>query len=57
MTTVDSDKYDKDEVDYSLGYKPAHCGICEHYLTSGHCRIVAGKIDPKYWCKKFKKNG
>ena len=52
---IDTDKYDKDEVDYSLGYKPAHCGICQHYLTSGHCRIVAGKIDPKYWCKKFQK--
>ncbi len=52
---IDKDKFTKTEVDYSEGYKPAHCGICEHFLRPHSCEIVAGLIEPKMWCRKFKK--
>lgn len=38
-----------------------HCSICKHYARSiwkrayGSCEIVQGKINPKGWCKEFKK--
>jgi hypothetical protein len=53
---IDKDKFTKESVNYSLGYKPAHCGICQHFLRPSACELVAGQIDPKYWCKKFKKH-
>lgn len=47
-------KRSKESVDYGKGHKDSHCSICRHY-TSGSCELVAGKIDPSYWCKLFKK--
>lgn len=45
----------KDAVDYGLGHEGSRCGICVHYITGGSCRLVAGKINPSYWCKFFVK--
>lgn len=42
------------KVQYSKGMKSSHCGICKFYL-GGACQKVAGKIDPSYWCKLFRK--
>jgi hypothetical protein len=46
-------KFTKAQVDYSKGTPEEHCGICEHYRHSS-CLIVAGDIDPNYWCQKFR---
>lgn len=46
-------KLSKDAVDYSKGLPDAHCGICEYY-RAGQCLLVAGDIDPNYWCDRFK---
>jgi hypothetical protein len=44
----------KSNVDYSLGMKAAHCGVCAHFLPPDACEEVMGKIDPRYWCKLFR---
>ncbi len=48
--------YTKYQVQYENPAKDPryHCSICEHYLNKA-CEIVQGKIDPKAWCKEFKK--
>lgn len=48
-------KLSKESVDYSPGHRGSRCGICRHFLGHGVCEIVAGRIDPQYWCKKFSK--
>lgn len=48
-------KKTKTEVDYSKGMPKSHCSLCVHYLGKGVCELVAGKINPAYWCKLFKK--
>lgn len=48
-------KKTKREVDYSRGMKKSHCAICVHYQSPGACELVAGRIDPSYWCKLFKR--
>lgn len=46
-------KVSKESVDYSLGKKESHCGICAHFEEPNSCEIVEGKIDPAFWCKRF----
>jgi hypothetical protein len=53
-------KQAKASVDYGKGMKSAHCSICTHYQRGkqglhGSCELVAGSIDPEFWCKLFKK--
>ena len=43
----------KESVDYSAGKPHAHCGLCKHFERPDACELVAGKIDPKMWCKLF----
>lgn len=52
-TADDADLFTKAEVDYSLGKGSDRCKNCEHFIDGGHCALVAGTIDPEYWCKKF----
>lgn len=49
-----AEKQTKADVDYSKGHPRAHCGICEHYRNHT-CSLVAGAIDPAYWCKLFRR--
>lgn len=49
-------KKTKEEVDYSKGMPQSHCGICRHFREPSSCTLVAGKINPEYWCKLFEKN-
>ena len=31
-----------------------HCGMCRHFIPDEQaCRIVAGRVTAKDWCKKF----
>ena len=53
---IDKDKLAKSAVDYSYGKPNAHCSLCEHFIRSGFCHIVAGKIDPAWWCNRFKRD-
>lgn len=48
-----SDKRTKVSVDYSPGHPFSRCGLCVHYDGHGGCALVAGTIDPAYWCKLF----
>lgn len=54
-----ADAYDrkrsKPSVDYSRGHPTGdHCGVCEHYAAH-RCELVAGEIDPAFWCKLFER--
>lgn len=51
----DHGKISKRAADYSPGMPQSHCGICRHYQGSGRCAIVAGSVEPSYWCRYFKK--
>jgi len=48
-----------ESVDYSPGIGEKVCGNCVHYIVekdgapTSLCEIVAGDIDPEYWCKRF----
>jgi hypothetical protein len=48
-------KLSKAEVDYGPAKGDDRCGGCKHFevLAPRHCEIVAGKIEPSYWCEKF----
>ncbi len=49
-------KQDKKAVKYSPGMPESHCAICRHFSSSAsNCSLVAGRIDPKYWCTLFHK--
>ena len=49
-------KYSRREVAYTdKGTDAEHCSICRHYINATTCRIVAGRIEPGGWCKKFDK--
>ncbi len=50
-----STKQDKRTVKYSLGKPDSHCSICSHFDVYGKCSLVAGNIDPMYWCTLFAK--
>jgi|SwirhisoilCB2_FD_contig_21_40597106_length_254_multi_7_in_0_out_0_1 hypothetical protein len=50
-------KFSKAEVDYSRGMGETRCKNCTHYMGNHVCELVAGDIDPEYWCKKFQKRG
>lgn len=52
--TVDA-KVSKESVDYSPGMRTSHCAVCEHYESPDACEVVAGRIDPGYWCSRFKR--
>jgi hypothetical protein len=53
---VEDAKLSKASVEYEHpAAKPAqHCGVCRHY-RGGSCEIVAGRIRPEDWCKRFKR--
>jgi hypothetical protein len=49
-------KLPKNKVQYSLGMKRAHCGVCDYFHPQAkECDKVEGKIDPRMWCIKFTK--
>jgi hypothetical protein len=60
-------KKSKEEVEYSKGHLHSHCGpvfhddrfSCRHFqgraTRMGGCEIVAGEIDPEYWCTEYQK--
>lgn len=48
-------KLSKESVDYSPGKGGSRCRNCQHYQGDGACEIVAGEIDPDYWCERFEK--
>lgn len=48
-------KASKASVQYSLGMKSAHCGICRHFQPPHGCEVVRGEIEPDYWCRKFER--
>jgi hypothetical protein len=50
----ESQKKPKKEVNYSLGMKKSHCGICEHFISPNKCEKVKGGIKKEYWCELFK---
>ncbi len=50
---VDMAKLTKAEVDYSPGMGETRCRNCEHFLPPNSCEVVAGSIDPAYWCRRF----
>lgn len=51
--TMPRDKVSKASVDYSPGRHNSRCGLCTYYYQ-GTCELVAGHIDPDYWCRLFK---
>lgn len=53
----DRSKKTKAEVDYSVGMKARHCGICEHFRPPHSCTEVRGEIESRMWCKEFRKKG
>lgn len=50
----ESSKKNKKEVDYSLGMKKSHCGICEYFISPNKCQKVKGEISKEYWCELYK---
>jgi hypothetical protein len=58
-------KLSKPSVDYSPGSLKSHCGptvdwpkgACKHFEVPHGCEIVEGKIEPKFWCKRWSKLG
>lgn len=46
-------KASKASVDYSPGMGETRCRNCEHFRRPAACAVVAGPIDPDYWCKRF----
>lgn len=50
---ADMAKMAKSEVDYSPGMRESRCRNCQHFLPPSACEIVAGRIDPDYWCRRF----
>jgi hypothetical protein len=51
-------KLSKDAVDYENPAKyDAHCAECEHFEKPNVCEIVAGRISPRGWCRRYKRAG
>lgn len=52
-------KLSKASVDYtgSHGDSPEQCSKCAYYLSPTTCAIVAGRISPEGWCKRFSEQG
>lgn len=54
-----AEKRAKSEVNYSLGGE--HCHACVNFINEnektemGECKLVAGPINPHYWCELFKR--
>ena len=48
-------KFTKAEVGFEHPAKgPHHCSQCKHFMADEDaCRIVAGHVTPRDWCKKF----
>ena len=46
-------KLSKDAVNYSPGEDDDRCSNCKHFQSPSSCALVAGSIDPDYWCEKF----
>jgi hypothetical protein len=55
--TRDVHKLSKSSVNYSKGMGKTRCRNCSHYAGAGVCRLVAGEINPDYWCRKFTSRG
>lgn len=51
-------KLSKDRVDYeNPAQKSAHCAECEHFEKPDACEVVAGKISPRGWCRRYHRKG
>lgn len=50
-------KLSKHEVGYEHpAAKPQnHCGVCRHFEPPDQCEIVAGRIRPEDWCRRFER--
>lgn len=46
-------KLDKADVRYSPAKDEDRCRNCVHFEVPSRCEIVAGDIDPDYWCERF----
>ncbi len=56
-TPVKEPKLSKTSVNYSKGMGKTKCKNCAHFVGRDVCRIVAGYVDPNYWCQKFTSKG
>jgi hypothetical protein len=51
-------KLSKDAVGYEPRAAPgARCAQCEHFAAPDACALVAGRISPRGWCRKFHREG
>src|SRR6185437_1458528 len=48
-------KLAKADVNYSEGNGEDRCGNCQHFEAPAACALVAGEIDPTYWCENFER--
>lgn len=56
-------KFSKESANYSPGMEDRRCRNCTYFISAfqgqpykqGACKLVAGKIDPEYWCKHFRR--
>lgn len=46
-------KLPKPSVDYREGDDTWNCRTCRHRQGEDACLIVAGEIDPRFWCKRW----
>src|SRR6185437_13123260 len=53
---ADDAKVEKSSVDYSAGKGSDRCKNSVHFEKPDACEIVAGAIDPEYWCERFQMN-
>ena len=35
------------------GGRDEHCSLCRHFIPTGRCKRVEGRISPRGWCKYF----
>lgn len=56
-----ADKVTKASVNYSRGMGNTRCRNCVHFEKPNACELVSsdgpptpGRIDPEYWCERFK---
>jgi len=40
----------KEEANYRHNER---CSTCDHFISSGHCEVVAGNISPEMVCDKY----
>lgn len=51
-------QYSKKSVKYTdnHGKSSEQCSKCRHYVNPTTCEIVAGRINPNGWCKKYEES-